>query len=79
MNGDVSESTTKDEIQMVKDSIKHHSKLARISIMWKLASIVWTQRKNVELLLDVHGYQIFINGQFNGGKKECSCMNLAKI
>lgn len=68
MSGDADGSTTKEEIQMVQRSIAHHSRFTRISIMWQLASLLWTQRKNIELLLDVHGYQIFINGQFNGGK-----------
>mmetsp|Transcript_23139 Transcript_23139/g.34454 ORF Transcript_23139/g.34454 Transcript_23139/m.34454 type:complete len:171 (-) Transcript_23139:131-643(-) len=53
-------------MQKVLDSIAHHSILTRMKIMWQLASLVWVQRRNVDLLLDVHGYQIFRNGQFNG-------------
>ena len=70
MKGDLSTRSAKDDIRMVQKNIAHHPIIDQISIMWKMASLVRTQRKYVDLLLDVHGYQIFINGQFNGGKKE---------
>ena len=69
MKGDLSQRTTKDDIKMVQKSIAHHSIIDQVSILWKMKSLVRTQRKNIDLLLDVHGYQIHINGQFNGGEK----------
>lgn len=68
MRGDI-DKTTKEEIKMMQQYISHLSIIDQLSIMWRLASMVVTQRKNVELLLDVHGYQIFVNGRFNGGKE----------
>ncbi len=68
MRGDI-DKTTREEIKMMQQYISHLSIIDQLSIMWRLISMVVTQRKNVELLLDVHGYQIFVNGQFNGGKE----------
>lgn len=60
--------TKKDEIRMVKDFISHHSVFDQVFIIWRLMSLAFEQRRYIELLLDVHGYQIFMNGRFNGGK-----------
>lgn len=68
MRGDI-DKTTREEIKMMQQYISHLSIIDQLSIMRRLISMVVTQRKNVKLLLDVHGYQIFVNGQFNGGKE----------
>jgi len=69
LTGETTQRTTKEEIQMIQRSISHFSIFDRLCILLRLTSLVLKQRKHIELLLDVHGYQIFLNGQFNGGTK----------
>ncbi len=68
MNGDIYDRSIQDELKLLQSCTAHHSLFSRLSIMWQLASLIWSQRRAVDLLLDVHGYQIFSNGKFNGGK-----------
>ena len=67
MSGDVYGRSIQDELKLLQSCTSHHSPLSRLSILWQLGTIIWSQRRNVDLLLDVHGYQIFSNGKFNGG------------
>lgn len=67
MSGDIYGRSIQDELKLLQSCTAHHSPLSRLSILWQLGTIIWSQRRNVDLLLDVHGYQIFSNGKFNGG------------
>jgi len=63
---DTSKETEQETIKLLQEAISHHSLFTRASILWRMKSLISTQRKYTELLLDVHGYQIFVNGVFNG-------------
>ncbi len=67
MSGEVNQRFVKDELKSLQSYFANHSFYESLSTMWKLGLLIWSQRQNVNLLLDVHGYQIFSNGKFNGG------------
>lgn len=72
----------RDEIETIRHKITDYSFLIQARMCVQLVNFLIKQQKNINLLVDVHGYQIFANGIFNGdphpGKYHLS-VHLVKI
>ena len=56
----------RDEIESVRQKITDYSFFVQLRVCMQLMNFIYQQQKNINLLVDVHGYQIFANGIFNG-------------
>jgi hypothetical protein len=50
----------------IQSLLKKQSIKSRLHTVLRLAALARSQKSHLNLLLDVHGHQIFINGCFNG-------------
>jgi aarF domain-containing kinase len=55
-----------EQVQSLISKLDQKSLLDQINIPLKLGLLIRQQKKLLDLLLDIHGHQIFINGCFNG-------------
>jgi len=64
--GTLDDDTPMQELMRLQTKISHFPLHQQLYTVFQLAHLQRKQKKTVELLLDVHGYQILSNGCFNG-------------
>jgi methyl coenzyme M reductase subunit C-like uncharacterized protein (methanogenesis marker protein 7) len=50
----------------IENRLQKHSMKNRVRTLLRLVALARAQRSHLRLLLDAHGYQIFVHGRFNG-------------